>query len=177
MLKTKKIIVISIMTAFICIISPFSMMLPISPTPISMGTFSIYLAGGLLGLKYGVISTFVYFLLGGIGLPVFAGFMGGVSRFFAPSGGYLLGYIFIALFTGYFADKFYDKNKKLILVGMVVGTIICYFVGSFFMGVSLGLTLWQSLLKGVLPYVIGDMIKIIVSYIIILEVKKRKILL
>lgn len=169
----KKIILVAMMSAFICILSPFSLPIPFSPTPISLGTLGVYLAGGILGMKKGTTSVFLYLILGIIGLPVFAGFMGGIGRIFAPSGGYLLSYIFIAFTTGYFSDKYYGKNNLCIIVGMVLGTIICYLIGSFYMAFNMGFSVKIAFLKGVAPYIIGDILKMVGAYFIILQIKSR----
>jgi len=172
-MSNKRIVYVGLISSLICIISPFSLMLPVSPAPISLGTFGVYLAGVILGTKMGVTSVTVYLILGAIGLPIFAGFMGGISRFFAPSGGYLISYILIALLTGYFSDKFYGKKNILIIVGMIIGTLMCYFVGSAYMSYKMGFDISTAFIKGVIPYIIGDTIKMIVAYFISIEIRKR----
>ena len=81
------------MAAVISIIAPISIVIPLSPVPISLGTFIILLNVFVLGGKYGTISTLIYILLGFIGLPVFTGWTGGVSKVLGPTGGYIIGYI------------------------------------------------------------------------------------
>ena len=75
--------------------------IPIFSLVITMQTFSIFLALFLLGGKLGTFSVLLYVALGAIGLPVFSGFSGGVSRFFDPLGGFLFGFVFLALHIGF----------------------------------------------------------------------------
>ena len=75
--NTKTLALIGVMTAFICIMGPLSIQIPISPVPISLGTLAIYFAVYVLGMKKGIVSCLVYLLIGFVGLPVFSGFSSG----------------------------------------------------------------------------------------------------
>ena len=103
--KTKEITLIALMAAVMCILGPISLAIPISPVPISLGTLAIYLASYLLGMKRGTISCLIYLLIGIVGLPVFTGFTGGIGKVMGPTGGYMIGYIFLVLCTGLASDK------------------------------------------------------------------------
>ena len=70
-----------------------SVPLPFTPVPINLATLAVFLAGGLLGAKYGSISIITYVLLGAIGVPVFNSFTGGIGIITGPTGGYIIGYI------------------------------------------------------------------------------------
>ena len=73
----KNMVFIAVMAALICVASPFSVPMP-GLVPISLATFAIYLAGGILGAKKGTVAVVVYVLLGAVGLPVFSGGEGGL---------------------------------------------------------------------------------------------------
>ncbi len=102
---------------------------PIGPVPVSLATFAVYLAGGILGAGGGAVSQAVYVLLGAAGLPVFAGFRGGAAVLAGPTGGYLAGYIVCALITGAGAERFGRKPLPLVL-SMIFGTLVCYALGT-----------------------------------------------
>ena len=85
---------IGLMTAILCLIAPVSILLPISPVPVSLGTLAIYFVSLVLGRKKSVICVSLYLLLGFAGLPVFTGFTGGVGKLLGPTGGYMIGYLF-----------------------------------------------------------------------------------
>ena len=95
--KTKKITMIGLMTAVTCILGPLSLPLPFSPVPITLTNFAVFLSIYILGMKYGTISLLIYLALGTIGLPVFSSFSGGLGKLSGPTGGYLFGFIFLAL--------------------------------------------------------------------------------
>lgn len=170
--KIHQMALIGLMTAMICILAPFSVLLPFSPVPISLGTLTIYLASTILGMKRSFISVTLYLLLGFAGMPVFTGFSGGIGRLLGPTGGYLIGYLFIALFCGYFADK-WNNNILLNFLGMLCGTIICYGFGTFWLSYQANLSPASALGIGVLPFIPTDIVKLIAATTIGYQVRKR----
>ena len=90
--------VTALMTAVTCILAPLS--IPIGPVPISLTNFAIYLSLYLLDWKKGTISYILYLLLGLVGLPVFSGFTGGIGKLAGPTGGYIIGFIPMAIIAG-----------------------------------------------------------------------------
>lgn len=164
-LSTTQLTLTALMTALLCVISPFSLPIPFSPVPISFSTFILYVAAYVLGPKFGSISCLLYLLLGFVGLPVFSGFSGGIGRLLGPTGGYLIGYIFLILIAGFMIEI--SEGKKLIsVIGMVAGTAITYIFGTVWLSLQMNLTFVEGLAMGVLPYLLGDMVKIIAALII-----------
>lgn len=98
--KTKTMALIGVMAAVTCILGPLSLAIPVSPVPISLTNLAVYFAIYVLGMKRGTISYCIYLLLGLVGLPVFSAFTGGAGKLFGPTGGYLIGFIFMALICG-----------------------------------------------------------------------------
>ena len=112
--NVKDMTVIALVTAVICIIAPFSIPIAISPIPITLALFALFLAGIILGKWKGVVCTVIYLLLGMVGLPVFNGFSGGVQKLVGPTGGYLIGYLFLVFFTGLFVEKISKQNSNVL---------------------------------------------------------------
>ena len=119
----------------------------------------------VLGFKDATISYIVYLLLGLVGLPVFSGFTGGLGKLAGPTGGYLIGFIFLALISGLFVDKF-PKNRILAVVGMIIGMAVCYIFGTVWLAKLLSLSFKEGLMMGVIPYLAGDVAKIIIAAIV-----------
>ena len=163
--RTKSMIKIALMTSIMCVIAPFTLPLPFTPIPISMANLIIYISCCILGTKKGTMSLILYLLIGVFGLPVFSGFSGGLSKLAGPTGGYILGFIFCAVLTGLFVDKFEDKIY-MYPVGMILGTIICYVFGTAWLAFQLKLGFAQAMFMGVIPYLLGDILKIAVSTIL-----------
>ena len=159
-LKINRIVSIALMTAVICVLSPFAIAIPVSPVPISLATFAIYLTVIILGWEDGTISVLVYVLLGFAGAPVFTGFTGGAGKVLGPTGGYIIGYIFLSFIEGIFVDK---ARKARPLLGMVLGTIVLYVFGTVWLMRQAGLTLVAAFSAGVLPFIVGDIVKMIIA--------------
>ena len=75
-LGIRQMAMIGVMTAVTCIAAPFSIPIPVSPVPLSLTTFILYLSVYILGTRNAFISYVIYLLLGLVGLPVFSGFSG-----------------------------------------------------------------------------------------------------
>ena len=149
------------MTAVICVLSPFAIVTPLSPVPITLATFAIYLTIIILGWESGTISVVVYVLLGFAGAPVFTGFTGGAVKVMGPTGGYIIGYIFLAVIEGAFVEG--ARGSTMIFVGMLLGTVVLYIFGTFWLMKQSGITLVAAFFTGVVPFVIGDIVKMIVA--------------
>lgn len=162
--SVKDIVLIALMTAVLCIISPFSIMIPFSIVPVTLATFGIYLIVYVMGLKKGLISVVLYVLLGFVGLPVFTGFSGGVVKVLGPTGGYIIGYIFLALTEGLFVDFFNEKWIKVL--GMIIGTIVLYVFGTLWISYQSKMTFVEALYVAVIPFIIGDIFKMIVAVLL-----------
>lgn len=169
---TKKLAGIGLMSAILCVAGPVSIALPFSPVPVSLGTLAVYFAAVVFGMKRGALSTAVYLLLGLAGLPVFAGFTGGPGKLFGPTGGYLVGYLFLAAISGFFAEHFRERLLPL-LSGMLLATVVCYLIGTLWLAKQLETTFLQALLPGVVPYLPFDFLKLIAAAVVGLRVRKQ----
>lgn len=158
--NTKALTLIGLMAAIICVLSPFSIVLPISPVPVTLSLMAIYFTAFILGMKRGVLSCLIYILIGLAGLPVFSGFTGGPGKLFGPTGGYIIGYIFTSLIIGFFVDKWGGK-WYCSLLGLLLGTALCYLFGTAWLACQLSLSFWEALMMGVIPYIPADLVKIL----------------
>ncbi len=139
--------------------------------PFTLQTMGVFLAVGLLGGKRGTISVLVYLFLGAIGLPVFSGFSGGLGYMMGATGGYIIGFLFSALFM-WFMEKVFGRDMKILILSMVLGLILCYAFGTaWFMTVYSGsngpIDLATALGWCVFPFIIPDAIKIAVACLLI----------
>ena len=164
-IRTKQMVLIALMTAVTCVLGPLSIPLPFSPVPISLTNFAIFLAIFVLGMKSGTISFIIYLLLGAIGVPVFSSFRGGLQVLAGPTGGYLIGFIFLALIMG-FALEHFDRKLVPRIIGMIIGMAVCYAFGTVWLAKLLSLSFKEGLMMGVIPYLPGDAAKIIIAAIV-----------
>lgn len=165
-----QIAVIGVMTAVICILAPFS--LPIGPVPISFTNLAIYIALYVLGMKRGTISYLIYLLIGLVGVPVFSGFTGGPQKLFGPTGGYLIGFIPMAVIAGIVIDKCM-KKWYFCLLAMIAGTWVCYLFGTAWLAFQANMTFKAALAAGVIPFIIEDLIKMVLALLIGPQIHKQ----
>ena len=165
--------------AFTAVFSQIS--LPIGPVPISCSLIAVYLAGLFLPVKTAALSQLVYLLLGIIGVPVFAGFQSGAARLAGPTGGYLLVYPVIALILS-LAMVIYDKKlarKPLaaraayIVSAMLVSLLVCYAAGTAWFTVFSGSSFQKALSLTVVPFIAGDIAKIVLCTVVTLSARER----
>lgn len=144
--------------------------------PFTLQTFGVCLVSGLLGAKCGTLSVLAYLLLGAVGLPVFAGFRGGLGSLLGVTGGYLVGFVFTALAVG-LITKYFGRSMPVLIVSMVVGLALCYFFGSlWFLLVYLRNTgaigFGAVLMKCVIPFLIPDGVKILLAAFLVRRLEK-----
>lgn len=164
-LSTRHLVLIALMTAITCIFAPLSVPIPVSPVPISLTNLVLLISIYILGWKYATFSFLIYLLLGAAGLPVFSGFSGGLGKLAGPTGGYLIGFIFMAIIAGLFVNYF-PNNRILIVIGMILATAVTYAFGTAWLAFQLDQTFIAALSIGVIPYLPGDTIKIIIAIIV-----------
>lgn len=163
-LSTKELAFIGVSAAIITICSWISIPLTV---PFTLQTMGICIVAGLFGAKIGVFSTLVYILLGAIGVPVFSGFKAGAGVLLGSTGGYIIGFIFTALIVGLVSDKVKGKLFPLI-ASMILGVLVCYAFGTIWFSVVYAKSnspagLWTILGWCVTPFIIPDLVKIILS--------------
>lgn len=169
--SVQKMAIIALMTAVLCILAPISIPVFISPVPISLGVLAVYLTAYVLSPLDATISVIIFVLLGTFGLPVFSGYSGGLSKLVGPTGGYIIGF----LFTVYISSLFIHMKKGIIfdVIGMITGLALCYILGTIWFSYQQGKGFIASLLLCVVPFLIGDAIKIIVAVILGTQLNKR----
>ncbi len=133
--------------------------LPFTPVPITLQTFFVLLGGVFLGRKLGALSQLLYLGLGGMGLPIFAGVSGGLSRLVGPTGGYLIGFVLAAYLVGRMAKNKRGSLWSLMLI-MGVGEGVILFSGTLWLACLLRIGIGQGLYLGLIPFLPGDMVKL-----------------
>ncbi|MCH5267215.1 MAG: biotin transporter BioY [Lachnospiraceae bacterium] len=138
--------------------------------PFTLQTFGVFFTVALLGGRRGTLSILVYILLGFVGVPVFAGFTGGPGIILGTTGGYIVGFLFSALFM-WAMEHLLGKKTWVLGISMVIGLLILYAFGTvWFMLVYAKTTgaigIWTALGWCVFPYIIPDLIKIALAIVL-----------
>ena len=150
--------------------------IPAGDVPFTLQTFGVFAALGLLGGKRGTVAIGVYLLLGAIGVPVFAGFTGGIGKLLGVTGGYLVSYLFIGGIV-ILAEKWFGEGTLVFLIAGILGMIVCYAFGTAWFVVAYarasGPIGWgAALAKCVLPFVLPDGAKLALAVLLRDRVKK-----
>ena len=171
--KTHDMVFISIFAVLMAICSWIS--IPMS-VPFTLQTFGVFVAVGILGGKNGTLAVLIYIILGAIGVPVFAGFQGGIGILAGNTGGYILGFLFSALVM-WAMEKFFGRKPVVQILSMILGLIVCYAIGTaWFMvvytnhsgAVGLGTVLGWC----VIPFIIPDLVKIALAFVLSRRLRK-----
>ena len=166
-LKTKDLALCALFAALIAVCAWIS--IP-ATVPFTLQTFAIFAALGLLGGKRGTVAVAVYLLLGAIGVPVFAGFQGGIGALLGTTGGYLLGFLLTALIVWGMEARFGSKTG-VCLLSAVLGMLVCYAFGTAWYRVVYARTkgaiaLATALGWCVVPFLIPDAVKIALAVLL-----------
>ena len=170
-LTTREIILCGLFAALVSIFAQISIPLPFTTVPLTLQIFGIAITGLILGSKCAFISTLIYLILGGIGVPVFSQFSAGIGVLFGPTGGYLLAYPLMAFIIGYIKEK--SNSGILTAISMIIGLAVVYALGTVMFSLVTGNTIINSLLYCVVPFVAVDLLKLVLAYIIGETVSKR----
>lgn len=135
---------------------------PIGPVPIVLQNMFVLLAAIILGPAWGISCVGIYLLIGLAGLPVFSGGGSGIGKLFGPTGGYLLGYI-PCVFVTAGISKGLGRKMSSDITAMVIGSLIVYAAGVPWLMAVTSMTFKKALAVGMIPFLIGDALKIIVA--------------
>lgn len=141
--------------------------LPVGDIAFTMQTFAVFMTLGLLGGKWGTVSILIYLTLGGMGLPVFSGFRGGLAVLLGVTGGYLWGFLAGGL-------VYWGLERVCKPVAMVAGQVTCYLCGCLWFSLYAGNAgFWAAAVKCVVPYLVFDGGKLYLAYWLSRRLKKR----
>ena len=147
--------------------------IPMQPIPITLQTLFTSLAGVLLGGYTGALSQIVYVLLGVIGLPVFAGGKAGLGTLLGPTGGYLIGFITAAYVIGKIVEAKKEAGWVWITMSLVMGNLVIYSLGVMQLALVAHLSIVKALLAGVVPFLFGDLLKLVAAALISFKLRKN----
>ena len=170
---TKEMVLTAMLTAVMAVCSWISVPAEI---PFTLQTFAVFCAIGLLGGRNGLFSILVYILLGAIGIPVFAGPSGGIGIILGNTGGYIVGFVFIALIC-WLTEKLFGNGLIVRIISMLVGLAVLYAFGTawfmFLYTKNTGdVSLIQVMKWCVTPFVIPDLLKLALAVVLTNRIKK-----
>ncbi|AYU55901.1 biotin transporter BioY [Staphylococcus debuckii] len=167
-MTTKHITFTAIMTAIIALLGLVPPIpLPFMPVPIVLQNVGIFLAGILLGKKYGTISVIVFLILAACGLPVLSGGRGGIGVFAGPSAGFLFLYPVVAFLIGWYRDRTIERINfiKIFIPVIVAGVLLLDILGTLIMGMITNMPLSKAFFLSFV-FMPGDIVKAVIASLI-----------
>jgi biotin transport system substrate-specific component len=159
----KKSLLISYTAVFVALIAAASWIsLPIPPVPFTLQTLAVLLCAAVMK-RYATIPVLLYLVLGCLNLPVFHNGTAGIGILFGPTGGYFIGFIFAALIAGYLYES---KETMMHVVGLVFATFVILVCGVAWLALSTGMTIIAAIFAGCIPFIVGDIIKLVLAFYI-----------
>lgn len=167
----------TLIAMFVAIISVCSWIsIPVGTVPFTLQTLAVFVTAGVLGTKRSVITILVYIVLGLIGVPVFTQFKAGPHAIVGPTGGYLIGFIFMVIAIGEITKMFPNKNQStrnmVFLVSMIVGDVLCFIAGTIHFMHVMKMDLAGAIAICIIPYIIPDILKMLMALPLIARISK-----
>ncbi|MCM1282287.1 MAG: biotin transporter BioY [Muribaculaceae bacterium] len=168
---------------FAAVISVLSILTIPTPwgVPFTLQTFAVALAGYVLGARCGTIATALYVLLGFCGVPVYAGMKAGPAVLFGPTGGYLYGFLFMALLCGMGMSAegtVRGKRMRLVILSLL-GLIVCHTPGIIQFRLVMNhmsgenvYTLFSAAMVASVPYLFKDILSVAGAWLVALAVRR-----
>lgn len=150
----------ALMTAVLAVLSQISIPTPFG-VPLTLQTFAVALLAYVLGWNYGLFSVGLYLIIGAIGVPVFANFKAGLTALIGPTGGFLIGFLLMALCLG-LTRRF--NHPLLILLLSVAGLALCHLFGAVWFSFVTARPLLDGFLLSSAPYLIKDILSVILAF-------------
>ncbi len=145
--------------------SKISFVLPFTPVPVTLQTFAVLFLSMVFG-RNSVYMVGLWILEGIFGLPVFSKGVG-IHYLLGPTGGYIIGFLVASYVCGYLAEYGFDKNFFKTFFCMILGNLIIYFFGIFWLLRFVDFDVLKAVCIGILPFVVGDIIKIVFATLIL----------
>lgn len=170
-ITTVEIVSVGMFAAVLAVLSQIAIPMP-TGLPITLQTFAVALTGVVLSWRLGTASTLVYILLGAVGVPVFAEFSGGIQILLNYSGGFIWGFIMMALLCGIGTQM---KNKIGGTLLSIVGLFACHLFGVIQFMIVMKMGFLESFLMASAPYLIKDVISVILGFVVGSAIRARLI--
>jgi len=167
--KIQNLALSGVFVVIIAVLSQIAIPIPTLGVPLTLQTFAVAFCGYFLALYYGVLSVFVYILIGLIGVPVFANFGVGVATLFGFSGGFIFGFLPLCFFCS--LSRYFKNEFNKIIFG-IIGLLICHFFGVLQFSFITKSGMIHSFLVVSLPYIIKDVLSVIIAFLFSKKIKK-----
>jgi len=153
----RAVILVALGTALLALSAKIN--LPLPYVPMTLQTLVVLMIGAAYGWRLGSATVIAYLAEGAIGLPVFAGPVGGLAPLLGPTAGYLAGFVVAAFITGWLSERGWDRSVPRLFVAMGFGHIVILAAGFAWLAFGMKLGVEKAWLVGIVPFVAASVIK------------------
>lgn len=165
--RVRDVVLVTGFALFTALSAQISIPLGFTPVPLTGQTFAVLLAGTVLGMRRGVASQGLYWVMGLVGLPFYANGDGGWTAGTGATLGYFVGFMVAAALVGYLAERRNDRNFVSSISAMAMATVVIYAFGATWLMVKLNVPFatgeTNALSLGVTPFLAGDVVKMVLA--------------
>lgn len=165
--KTAAVVEVAALVSLTSLAAQVAIYLPFTPVPLTLQTFVILLGAAAVGAQRAAIAQSAYLALAIAGLPIMADGKGGLEAVYGATSGYLVGFIFASIAVGYLAKNLSTNKFLNVFFGYVVGSITIYIFGVIGLIIYAEISLISALMVGVVPFIIGDIVKAIAAGVLL----------
>ncbi len=165
--KTAAVVEVAALVSLTSLAAQVAIYLPFTPVPLTLQTFVILLGAAAVGAQRAAIAQSAYLALAIAGLPIMADGKGGLEAVYGATSGYLVGFIFASIAVGYLAKNLSTNRFLNVFFGYVVGSITIYIFGVIGLIIYAEISLISALMVGVVPFIIGDIVKAIAAGVLL----------
>ncbi|AEJ31693.1 MULTISPECIES: biotin transporter BioY [Leuconostoc] len=166
--NTQRIAITAVLTALLLAVGPLA--INVGPIPMTLQTLIIALVASVSSMRVSLTAIGLYLVLGALGLPVLAGFKGGIVLFFGPTGGYLWSFLLFSPIIGLSFKKW--RTVTGLIVTNCVATILNLTLGTIWLSISAHMSAQAAIAAGVTPFIVSSVLKIVIVVVVALAIRQ-----
>jgi biotin transport system substrate-specific component len=151
------------LTGFTALAAQVSIPLPFTPVPLTLQTFAVLAGAAALGAERAVIAQVLYIALAVAGVPVLAGGASGHEVVVGATGGYLIGFVLASYVVGWISSNGASTKSGKTALAFLAGSVLIYALGAPWLAFTTGNTITWAIVNGVVPFLVGDLIKAVAA--------------
>ena len=161
--RVRNAILVMGLTGFTALAAQVSIPLPFTPVPLTLQTFAVLAGAAALGAERAVIAQVLYITLAVAGVPVLAGGASGHEVVVGATGGYLIGFVLASYVVGRISSKGASTKSDKTALAFLAGSVLIYALGAPWLAFTTGNTITWAIVNGVVPFLVGDLIKAVAA--------------
>ena len=161
--RVRNAILVMGLTGFTALAAQVAIPLPFTPVPLTLQTFAVLAGAAALGAERAVMAQVLYIALAVAGVPVLAGGASGHEVVVGATGGYLIGFVLASYVVGRISSNGASTKSGKTALAFLAGSVLIYALGAPWLAFTTGNTITWAIVNGVVPFLVGDLIKAVAA--------------